>query len=113
MGGPDSVNLMPKSPTAPKDNFGLLAKTTFSAPPGDWIVQTESDDGVRVLLDGKILIDRWNRHGTTIDQAIFSMTEHKDVTMTVLYFELDGAAKLDLRVLPATQTKVIPKPIAP
>ncbi len=113
MGGPDSVNLMPKSPTAPKDNFGLLATTTFSAPPGDWIVQTESDDGVRVLLDGKILIDRWNRHGTTIDQAIFSMTEQKDVTMTVLYFELDGAAKLVLRVLPATQTKVIPKPIAP
>ena len=113
MGGPDSVNLMPKSPTAPKDNFGLLATTTFSAPPGDWIVQTDSDDGVRVLLDGKILIDHWNRHGTTIDQAIFSMTEQKDVTMTVLYFELDGAAKLDLRVLPATQTKVIPKPIAP
>ena len=33
--------------------------------------------------------------------------------MTVLYFELDGAAKLDLRVLPATQIKAISKPIAP
>ncbi len=113
MEGPDAANLMPKSPKVPKDNFGLLATTTFSAPPGDWIVQTDSDDGVRVLLDGKILIDRWNRHGSTIDQGRFSISQKKDVTMTVLYFELDGAAKLDLRVLPATQIKAISKPIAP
>ena len=68
---------------------------------------------MRVLLDGKILIDRWNRHGSTIDQGRFSISQKKDVTMTVLYFELDGAAKLDLRVLPATQIKAISKPIAP
>ena len=113
MGGPDAVNLMPKSPTVPKDNFGLLATTTFSAAPGDWIVQTESDDGVRVLLDGKILIDHWNRHGSAIDQGRFSIAEQKDVTMTVLYFELDGAAKLDLRVLPAPLTTAIPAKVAP
>ncbi|MDA1262796.1 MAG: right-handed parallel beta-helix repeat-containing protein [Planctomycetota bacterium] len=111
--GPDAVNLMPTSPTVPKDNFGIRATTTFSAAPGDWIVQTESDDGVRVLLDGKILIDNWNRHGNTIDQGRFSIREPKDVTMTVLYFELDGEAKLDLRVLPAPPTPLIPKQIAP
>lgn len=113
MEGPDAVNLMPKSPKVPKDNFGLLATTTFSAPPGDWIVQTDSDDGVRVLLDGKILIDRWNRHGSTIDQGRFSISQKMDVTMTVLYFELDGAAKLDLRVLPAPSTTAISTQVAP
>ncbi len=113
MGGPDAVKLMPTSPTVPKDNFGIRATTTFTVSAGDWIVQTESDDGIRVLLDGKILIDHWNRHGTAIDQGRFTINKARDVTMTVLYFELDGEAKLDLRILAAPSISESLKGIAP
>jgi len=99
-GGPDVAKLMPTGPNVPKDNFGLIATTTFQAAPGDWIVQTKSDDGIRVMFDGKMIIDHWDRHATAIDQWRFSIQQAKAVTMSVHYFELDGDARLDLRILP-------------
>ncbi|MSQ90043.1 MAG: hypothetical protein EXS01_01435 [Phycisphaerales bacterium] len=112
-GGPDDVNLMQRPASIPPDNFGIRATTTFSAPPGDWIVQTRSDDGIRVSLDGEVLINHWDRHGLAQDRGRFSITAAREVTMTVDYFELGGSAALDLRILPAPKQPTIPEAISP
>ncbi len=112
-GGPDSVKLMPTGPTVPKDHFGIRATTTFLAASGDWIIRTRSDDGIRVWIDGKIVIERWTHHGTMTDEGRFSIPEPRDVTMSVDYFELDGDAILDLRIVPDPASVASPQKSAP
>ncbi len=109
-GGPDAVKLIPTTPDAPKDNFGLRATSTFAAAAGEWILQTKSDDGVRVWIDGVLLIDRWTHHATTIDRAALSIPIAKEVTVKVEYFELVGDARLELKI-EADPSK--PTPAAP
>ncbi len=103
-GGPDSVKLMPTSPPCPADRFGIRATTTFEAAPGDWIVRTNSDDGIRVSVNGKVVIDRWTHHGRMVDEGRFTVptgdARAREVSIQVDYFELDGEAVLDLRIVP-------------
>ncbi|MSR44502.1 MAG: hypothetical protein EXS15_03965 [Phycisphaerales bacterium] len=112
-GGPDAVKLMARPATIPSDHFGLRATATFLAPAGNWIVQTISDDGIRVALDGTMLIDHWDRHAPAKDRGAFTIDSPREVTMTVDYFELTGEARLDLRILPGIETAQIPAAITP
>jgi len=90
-----------------RDRFGLVATGTTLLPAGEWLLRVRSDDGVRVQVDGKTLIERWNRHGTIEDTATVSMPTAREVSLHVLYFELSGAAELDVRFerIGATPTK--------
>lgn len=99
-GGPDAVKLVATAPDAPRDHFGLRATTTFTAPPGDWLIQTKSDDGVRVWIDGALAIDQWTHHACRVDTAPLSLSAEREVTIKVDYFELVGDARLDLKIIP-------------
>ena len=90
-----------------RDRFGLVATGTTLLPAGEWLLRARSDDGVRIQLDGKTLIERWNRHGTIEDTATVSLPTAGEVSLQVLYFELSGAAELDVRFerIAATHTK--------
>jgi parallel beta-helix repeat protein len=81
-----------------RDRFGLLATGTTIVPQGEWLLRVRSDDGVRVQVDGKTLIERWNRHGTMEDTATLSVATPRELSLQVLYFELSGAAELDVRL---------------
>lgn len=82
------------------DRFGIVARTRLPLPAGKYRFRTTSDDGVRVLAGGKTLIERWDQHGPTEDEATL---EHAggEVEVVVEHFELDGWSVLRVELEPA------------
>jgi parallel beta-helix repeat protein len=86
-------------PTAkvPANGFATTAETTLSLPAGAFEIVTVSDDGVRVFVDGKRVLENWTHHGPTEDRATV-MLERGEHRIRVEHFELDGWAVLSLRI---------------
>lgn len=103
MQGPSELGLSPKITAAHfgRDHFGMVARTQLPLPAGDWQVTTESDDGVRVTVDGKPLIENWTWHGPTRNQGILKVETPRTVDLTVEHFQIDGYAVLDFSLAPA------------
>ena len=57
---------------------------------------TTSDDGVRVSVDGKQIINAWNDHAARADSGDVALTAGKAVPLTVEYYENGGSAVLKL-----------------
>lgn len=107
-GGPSAAKLIPTGDAEKvfgTDRFGLRATTQFTLPAGEWTVETMSDDGIRVMLDGTVIIDRWTHHGPTIDRVEVTASAPREAALTVDYFELTGHAVLDLKILPKAAPK--------
>lgn len=98
-GGPTAAGMDGTEGIGP-DHFGTLATTTIEFPAGRWRITTLSDDGVRVLADGEIIIDNWTWHGPTRDTGIIELAEARAVELVVEHFELDGYAVLSLQIEP-------------
>jgi parallel beta-helix repeat protein len=102
--GPSEMNISPEI-TAAKfrpDYFGIIATARAPLSKGKWRIKTTSDDGIHVMVDGKLVIDNWTHHGATDDSAEFEVkSENKPVEFTVEYFEIFGAAVLDFQLEPA------------
>ncbi|HOW71469.1 MAG TPA: right-handed parallel beta-helix repeat-containing protein [Phycisphaerae bacterium] len=81
-------------PGVPHNDFAILATTQVWMPAGRYRLSTLSDDGIRVFLDGKEVISRWNHHGTMSDATEVDVAEgvHEFV---VHYCQEDGASTLD------------------
>jgi len=79
----------------PASHFALLATTTIKVPPGRYIFHTVSDDGIRVFVDDRSIIARWNHHGPTADNAPVDLDAGPH-TIRVQYCQEDGAAVLRL-----------------
>ena len=100
MGGPMNLKLSPEmSARGPgSDHFGMIAHTQIPLPVGRWRIVTMSDDGVRVIVNGKTLIENWNIHGGTENETIYEQQSAQPVDITVEYFERDGAAMFKLGI---------------
>jgi hypothetical protein len=57
-------------------------------------VRTLSDDGVRVRLDGEVLLEDWTWHGPREHRAEFTLPLAREIALGVEHFELDGYAVL-------------------
>ena len=75
------------------DHVALVATTQVRLDAGTYRFATVSDDGLRLLLDGKEIISRWNHHGPTPDEATVAVTGGVH-TVEVQYCQEDGAAAL-------------------
>ena len=88
-----------KEPGLPSDRFATLAEGAVEVPPGEYRIEVTSDDGVRVWLDGRVVIDNWTWHVPTTDTAVVRLGgAHR---LRVEHFEIDGFATLALRLVPA------------
>lgn len=83
------------------DHFGMIARTSLTLPAGRWRFRTLSDDGVRVLVNGRPVIENWTWHGPTPDEGIIEQAADGEVAVTVEHFEIDGYAVLRLELEPA------------
>ena len=83
------------SPKVHADGFGTLATTEVPLDAGQYEIRTVSDDGIRVWIDGKLVIENWTWHGPTEDTAVVQL-ESGVHTVRVEHFELDGWAALSL-----------------
>jgi len=98
--GPSDQDLS-KSITAAKlggDYFGMIAKTNLPLSAGTWEFATLSDDGIRITVDGKTIIENWTWHGPTNNTGTLELRTNKTVEITVEHFEIDGYAVLELKI---------------
>jgi hypothetical protein len=79
-----------------QDHFGMVATTRLTFPKGTFTIRTLSDDGVRVLVDGKPIIDDWSWHPPRESRGTVTFEERTEVELRVEHFELDGFATLRL-----------------
>ncbi|OYU71781.1 MAG: beta-glucosidase, partial [Burkholderiales bacterium PBB5] len=65
--------------------------------PGDHHFQTGSDDGVRLWIDGRLLIDHWDNHGPAPDTSgAVNLVPGRRYSLRLEYFQGGGAATLRL-----------------
>lgn len=82
----------------PDNHFGTFADSSITLPAGTWRLKTTSDDGIRVWLDNKVVIDDWTWHAPTPHNYEFTLTHPRKITLHVEHFELDGYAILTLEI---------------
>ena len=96
------------------DNFSVRWSGTVAAgAAGSYRFQTESDDGVRLWVNGTLLIDRWTDHGPTIDSStIVTLAAGQRVSVKMEYYERGGGAVARLRWLPPGTSSYVAVPAA-
>ncbi|MFQ5537437.1 MAG: NosD domain-containing protein [Gemmatimonadota bacterium] len=80
----------------PRENWGLTAATDVTLPAGEYTLRTISDDGVRVWVDGALVINAWGPHGSRVDSAPLTGGSHH---IEVRYHQRDGWTELRVEVV--------------
>ena len=83
-------------PNLPRENFALEATGAVDLAPGEYTLRTLSDDGVRVWVDGALVIDDWKPHETALDFATLTGGHHD---LRVQYYQGDGWYELRLEIV--------------
>lgn len=81
------------------DRFATLATSQVELPAGRYRLRTVSDDGIRVRIDGRTVIEDWTHHGPTpheVDVDLEAGVHH----LHVEHFEIDGWAVLEVTLVP-------------
>lgn len=77
------------------DKFATFAETEFDIEPGKYAIELTSDDGARLFLDGKLLIDHCNIHEPATDELLVRLGGHHK--LEVEHFDGGGFSTLDFR----------------
>ncbi len=77
----------------PADNFSVRWTRVLSFPEGTYRFYARSDDGVRVWLDGNLIIDQWHESAGTTYSATRTLRAGLH-GLRVEYFESRGAAQI-------------------
>ncbi len=102
----------------PVDAFSIRFSTTQYLDAGTYRLTVKADDGVRVFVDGRAVIDQWRGALGVPIEATFSVAEG-DHSIVVEYFEEGGRAFLDYNLIwlqttvedPFIGTQVEPQPV--
>ncbi|MGK0186640.1 MAG: mono/diheme cytochrome c family protein [Verrucomicrobiales bacterium] len=93
-----------------------LGTDTFSIRWTGWVVPdytetyafyTNSDDGVRLWVNGQPLVNNWTDHAPTENSGTIALTAGQPVAITLEHFENGGGAVMELRWSSARTTKQI------
>ena len=93
------------------DNFSVRWSGTVEAPvSGSYRFSTVSDEGIRVWVNGQLVINNWTPHSTTTNtSATIALTAGTRYSLTVEYFERTGGATARLQwSYPGQGTQIIP-----
>ncbi|MFG0285272.1 MAG: right-handed parallel beta-helix repeat-containing protein [Phycisphaerales bacterium JB039] len=82
------------------DRFGLIARTRLPLAAGAWRLTTESDDGVRVMVDGATIVENWTRHAPVTNTGVLRLDQAREVEIVVEHFEDRGYAVVTLEIEP-------------
>jgi len=77
----------------PNDRIAMRAEGTVTLPAGGADLVTITDDGIRVWVDDRLVLERWDIHGSTIDRIPLSAGRHR---LRLEYFEATGWAELKI-----------------
>jgi parallel beta-helix repeat protein len=80
-----------------RDKFAFSAAGAVNLPGGDYTVQVISDDGARVWMDGKLLLDAWQPHESRVDTVRIGGGRH---AFRVEYYEIGGWSEMRFDIQP-------------
>ena len=83
-------------PGLPRESFALEATGAVDLAPGEYTLRTISDDGVRVWVDGALVIDNWAPHESAVDFASLTGGHHD---IRVQYYQGDGWYELRVEIV--------------
>jgi hypothetical protein len=75
------------------DHFGLIAHARVETQGGKHLLRVTSDDGVRVLIDGRPAYEDWTWHATRTGEAILELAPGVH-DLVLEYFQIDGTLAL-------------------
>ncbi|MFN8139831.1 MAG: right-handed parallel beta-helix repeat-containing protein [Fimbriimonadales bacterium] len=85
-------------PNMPSDYFATHSVGTFEVPPGTYLLDFVADDGIRVWLDGKLILDEWHwQPPTPYSREVKLGGKHK---LEIKHFEIDGYSALKASIKP-------------
>lgn len=96
------------APSIPVDNFSVRWTGQYHATrTGTYDVSVNSDDGVRVYFDGKLVIDSWIDQAGQIHRTPVNVVAGHDYDLRVEYFQHAGGAEIHFGIAldPAEQRK--------
>jgi beta-glucosidase len=97
MGSPDTL--------IPRDNFSVRWTGKLVAPSsGTYRIGASTDDGVRLWIDGKLLIESWFDRGATLDVATVKLEAGREYDLRIDYYENTGWSYAGLVWGPVTDT---------
>ena len=78
--------------TAPADNFFVRYKMRTTTAAGTYNISIGSDDGIRLYIDGNLVLSRWNDHSFILDATLYTLTagSHEFI---LEYYENVGSAR--------------------
>ncbi|HVL67748.1 MAG TPA: right-handed parallel beta-helix repeat-containing protein [Vicinamibacterales bacterium] len=81
----------------PRDRFAFIAEGTANLPAGEYSLQVISDDGARVWVDGRLVLDAWEPHGSRVDEVTIEGGRRR---LKVEYYDIGGWAEMRLDIQP-------------
>ncbi|MEH7010050.1 PA14 domain-containing protein [Neobacillus niacini] len=90
------------------DNFSAVYRTAKKLDAGEYVIRGRADDGIRVYIDGNLVLDRWTPGGFTEDAVKVSIQDNNTVDpsqknvhwIQVEYFEGNGSNNLEFFIQP-------------
>jgi hypothetical protein len=87
------------APKIPRTHFSARWTGTIEVPAsvGDVTLATVEDDGAKVWIDGRLVIDAWGPHAVTTTEAVAVLTAGRPHQLRIEYLQLDFDALLKLQ----------------
>jgi hypothetical protein len=87
----------------PSDHFSTRWTGTLQVPEsvGGAVLAASADDGVRVWVDGRLIIDCWGSHSSALAESRILLSTGQKHSLRVEYQELGGTANVRLQWRPA------------
>lgn len=85
----------PRLPGFPGERFGVVAEGVVDLPEGAYQLVTISDDGLRVWVDDRLVIDQWEPHESKLVTAPLGGGRRR---LRVEYYQVDGWMELRVEV---------------
>ncbi len=93
----------------PSNNYSAKFLTAMRLPAGKYMLQNIADDGVKIYVDDKLVIDRWGKGNSLENKLLLTINDvgnekdasKKDVHwIRVEYLEKTGKSKLNFKIKP-------------
>lgn len=76
----------------------MIARTSVRLTKGTWRISTISDDGIRVMVGSKVVVDDWTWHAPKRHEGEFVVEDDNAVDIVVEHFELKGHSILNVEL---------------